>query len=139
MVDAYKDDAPKGPQRIEVGGTGTLTVKFKDAFDKEAKPTSVNWSSSSGNVTVSPDEKDPTKAKIFAVESGPAVITAQGFGEDGRSASVLTSVVATEKGSLASGEITVAVQPAPEKKKAEPVKEEKEEKREPAHAGAAHR
>jgi uncharacterized protein YjdB len=120
MTDKPKTDDKPEVQKIEMGGSGTAKVAFKDSFGSEVKAKSVEWSSDSPSVVVTADDKDPLSAKLFAPAAGPARITAVGTGEEGGTATTSIDVVVLPKASAATGEITLSVQAAPAKKKAEP-------------------
>ena len=130
MADNKRDEQDDvGPKQMELGGTGTASASFKDAFGKDVKASKVQWASS-GSVVVQADDKDPTKATVLAVGAGPGSIRAMGDGEDGGHYEASISVMALAKGEIADGKIDLEVRPAPVKAKpAEP------KPAEPAHAG----
>lgn len=129
MADEKKQDER---QRMEVGGTGTATVKFKDSFGKDVKAKTVNWASN-GSLSITPDEKDPATAKFFASGPGPATIRAEGEGEEGGHAEARIEILVMDKDQAAEGEITVTVQAAPPKKKPEKVEDKPAEKHATTH------
>jgi sugar (pentulose or hexulose) kinase len=108
-------------QKMEMGGSGTAKVSFKDALGGDVKIKSSTWSST-GAVAVSPDEKDPATAKLFASGPGPSTITAVGQTESGSSATATVEVMVIEKDTPVEGKIELSVQAAPAKK--EPAKTE---------------
>jgi hypothetical protein len=109
-------DDKNEPRRIEIGGNAVAKATFKDHSGAEAKVTSVDWSSDSpGAIAITPDGKDPTTAHLLAISAGPSVIYAVGRGEDGGSVTPVLRVVVFEKGTIASGEIALSLQPAPAK------------------------
>jgi hypothetical protein len=110
------------PTKMEVGGTGTATAKFKDSFGKEVKVKTVQWAAN-GSIAITPDEKDPATAKFLAVGAGPATIRAEGVGEEGGHAEARIELMVLAQDEAAEGEVTVTVQKAAPKKKPEPVKE----------------
>jgi hypothetical protein len=114
-----KDKLPER-QKMEMGGSGTAKVSFKDALGGEVKIKSSTWSST-GPVVVTPDEKDPHGAKLFASGPGPATVTAVGATEEGHSATATSEIMVVEKDAPVEGKIDIAVTAAPVKK--EPVKE----------------
>lgn len=117
--------------KMEVGGTGTAKVEFKDHLDKVVKVTRVVWNTGLDGVTVTPDEKDPTIAHLAAVAAGPATITALGESENGSRLSVEARITVLAKDVPTVGKINIEVQPPPAKPvPAEPAK--------PAPAQAAH-
>jgi hypothetical protein len=128
MAEDKQPDKPER-QKMEMGGSGTAKVSFKDALGGEVKIKSSQWTST-GGVVVSSTE-DPTGATLFATGPGPATLTAVGTTETGGSATATTEIMVVEKDAPVEGKIEVAVKPAPAKPKAE----------EPAHhaAAAAHR
>jgi hypothetical protein len=111
---AAAKDAPPRPQ-IEMGGSGTVKVSFKDAVGGDVAVTSSEWSAT-GPVTVTPVEDDPTSAKVVPTGVGPATVTAIGQTETG-SAQASTDLMVIEKiGAPVAGTIEVTVEPpaAPE-------------------------
>jgi hypothetical protein len=123
------------PTKMELGGTGTAKVAFKDSFDKDVKVSRVIWSASLDGVVVTPDEKDPMTAHLLAISPGPATITAMGESENGTRLSVDTRIIVLAGNTPATGKISVEVKPAPAKPvPAEPAKAEQP----PAPAQAHH-
>jgi hypothetical protein len=119
MADEKQDKPDR--QKMEMGGSGTAKVSFKDALGNEVKVKSSQWTAS-GSVVVTPDDKDPTGAKLFASGPGPSTLRAVGYNEDGGSATASIEIMVVEKDSPVEGKIQISVQPAPAKKKEEPAK-----------------
>ena len=69
-----QDTPPPRPQ-MEVGGTGTAKVSFTDEAGGAINIASSTWTST-GSVTIVPDDKDPTSAALTAAEPGRASIEA---------------------------------------------------------------
>src|ERR1700746_1543767 len=67
-------EAPPRAQ-MEMGGSGTAKVSFKDAAGGDVAVTSSTWSAT-GAMTVTPDEADLTSAKLTPTGLGPATVTA---------------------------------------------------------------
>jgi hypothetical protein len=111
---AAAKDAPPRPQ-MEMGGSGTAKVSFKDAAGGDVAVTGAEWSAT-GPVTIEADEADPTSAKLTPTGLGPATVTATVQTANG-SAQASTDVMVIEKiGAPVTGtiEITVAPPAAPE-------------------------
>jgi hypothetical protein len=94
-------------------------VAFKDGLGGDVKLKSATWTTT-GPIVASPDDKDPTGAKLFASGPGPATITVVGTNEDGSSATATTEVIVVSKDVPVEGKIDISVSPAPAKK--EPAK-----------------
>lgn len=105
-------DAPPRPQ-MEMGGTGTAKVSFKDAAGGDVAVTSAEWSAT-GPITVTPDDADPpdpTIAKLVPTGSGPVTVTAIGQTANG-SAQASTDLMVIEKiGAPVSGTVEITVAP----------------------------
>jgi len=103
---------------MSVGDTGTATVSFADETGADVKVASVDWTSSTGSVTINPPEPttpdqppaDPTIAKFTAVAPGPAHIKAVAVSESGAPAEAAIEVMVIETGKPAVGKIEVSVQ-----------------------------
>ncbi len=136
MAEATQQPAEK-PERtkMEMGGSGTAKVSFKDAFGGDVKIKSATWTAT-GPVAITPDEKDPASAAFFASGPGPVTLTAVGVSEGGTSATATTEIMVLEKDAPVVGEIDVSVKAAPAKPKAE---EPPKEPARPATGAAAHR
>jgi hypothetical protein len=116
MADKTKDE---GPKKMEVGGSGEAKASFKDSEGGRAKVRTASWQSSNAAVVVvSQDDKDPLVAKLVAVNPGPVTVTVNAEGEEGGRASAAVDILVEEKGTVATGEIELAVKPAPVKEKA---------------------
>lgn len=120
MADEKQPDKPER-QKMEMGGSGTAKVAFKDALGGEVKVKSAQWSAT-GAVAVTPDEKDPLTVKLFASGPGPSTLTAVCQSEEGGSATATVEIMVIEKNAPVDGKIEISVQPAPAKK--EPAKAE---------------
>lgn len=110
--------APVERQKMEMGGSGTAKVSFKDALGNEVKIKSSTWSAT-GAVSVTPAE-DPTGATLFASGPGPSTLTAVGVTEAGHSSTATVEVMVIEKDAPVTGTIELSVTAAPAKK--EPAK-----------------
>lgn len=110
--DPAKTDAPPPPQ-MQVGGTGTAKVSFKDVLGADVKITSSDWSKSEGPVTVTPDDADPpdpTSAKLEATGPGSAIIKALVTTESGASSEAAIQVSVIQTGTPVTGTIDITVQ-----------------------------
>lgn len=108
-------DAPPRPQ-LEMGGSGTAKASFQDAAGGDVKIDSSVWTST-GDVKVEADEKDPTHAKLTPVAPGPATVTVTATTATG-SAQASTDLMVIDKiGAPVVGAISITVQ-APTKAKA---------------------
>jgi uncharacterized protein YjdB len=107
------DPVPTRPQ-MEVGGTGTAKVSFKDVLGADVKIASSTWTST-GPVTVTADDMDPTSAKLEAAYHGHATIKASVTSESGLPAEATAEVQVIEKGTPVEGKIELSLQPAPAK------------------------
>jgi hypothetical protein len=99
---------------MEVGGSGTAKVSFKDTLGADVKIASSEWTST-GPVTVKADDADPpdpTSAKLEATAPGRATIKAVVMSEGGASAEAAVEVVVIETGTPVAGTIEISVQPA---------------------------
>lgn len=104
-----KDAETPRPQ-MEMGGEGTAKVSFKDAAGTDVAVTSAEWSST-GPVTVTPDEADPASAKLVPTGLGPATVTAIGATEFGSSQASAEVMVIDKIGAPVSGAIEITVAP----------------------------
>jgi len=103
-----KDTRPQ----MEVGGTGTAKVSFKDTLGADVKIASSEWTST-GPVTVTADDADPpdpTSAKLKATAPGHATIKAVVTSESGASAEAAVEVVVIETGTPVAGTIEITVE-----------------------------
>lgn len=103
-------DAGAPRQQMEMGGSGTAKAAFKDAAGADVEVASVEWSAT-GPVTVTPDEEDPTSAKLAPTGVGPATITATGTTPDGSTQAYAEVMVIDKIGGPVAGEITLTVEP----------------------------
>jgi hypothetical protein len=124
MADEKPADKPVERQKMEMGGSGTAKVSFKDALGNDVKIKSSTWSAV-GPIAVSPNAEDPTAASLFASGPGPTTITAVGMTDTGASSTATLEIMVIEKDAPVEGKIEVSVQAAPVKKEPakEPVKE----------------
>jgi hypothetical protein len=102
---------------MEVGGTGTAKVGFTDVNGADVPLVSVTWTSS-GSVTVMPDDTDQTSATLEAAAPGRASVTATVMTGNGAQASVAVEIMVIETGTPAAGTITLTLQPPAAKAKA---------------------
>lgn len=103
-------DAGTPRQQMEMGGSGTAKAAFKDAAGADVEITSTEWSAT-GPVTVTPDEADPTSAKLVPTGVGPATITATGATAEGSAQAYAEVMVIDKIGGPVAGEITLTVEP----------------------------
>ena len=108
--DSDPDPVPVPPQ-MEVGGTGTAKVSFKDVNGADVPIVSSVWTST-GSVTVTADETDPTSAALAATVPGRAHIKAAVTSESGSSAETAVEIRVIETGTLAEGKIELSLQKA---------------------------
>lgn len=106
---AAKDADTPRPQ-MEMGGSGTAKVSFTDAAGGDVAVTSSEWSAT-GPVTVTPDEADPTSAKLEPTGIGPVTITATGNTEFGSSQASTDMMVIDKIGAPVAGAIEITVAP----------------------------
>lgn len=116
MAEATQQPAVPERQKMEMGGSGTAKVSFKDALGGDVKVKSAQWSAT-GPVAVTPDAEDPTTAALFASGPGPVTLTAVGQTETGNSATATTEIMVIEKDAPVEGTIEVSVKAAPAKPK----------------------
>jgi hypothetical protein len=109
-------EPPPPPQQMEVGGTGTAKVSFKDVHGADVKVAFATWESV-GPVTVIPDDKDPTSAKLEATAPGRAQIKATTTSEAGSPAEAATEIMVIQTGTPVEGKIELSLQPAKAKAK----------------------
>jgi hypothetical protein len=84
---------PAGPPILELGGTATAKVSFKDGFGNSVTPTSVQWMASPSHVVVvAPDASDPATAELQAITQGTTTVMAVGQADG---ASVTASIFVT--------------------------------------------
>jgi hypothetical protein len=102
-------DAPPRPQ-MEMGGSGTAKVSFKDAAGGDVAVTSSAWSAT-GAMTVMPDETDPTSAKLTPTGLGPATVTATGYTATGSAQAHAEVMVIEKAGAPVTGTIVITVAP----------------------------
>jgi hypothetical protein len=105
-------EVPPRPQ-MEMGGSGTAKVSFKDAAGGDVAVTSTEWSAT-GPITVTPDDADPpdpTIAKLIPTGPGPVTVTAIGQTANG-SAQASTDLMVIEKiGAPVSGTVEITIAP----------------------------
>lgn len=111
---APHDDAPPPPQQMEVGGTATAKVSFTDVNGADVTLGSVTWTST-GPVTLVPDDKDPTSAALTATASGRAHVKADVTSDSGAPAEAAVDIMVIQTGTPSVGKIDLTVAP-PSKK-----------------------
>lgn len=107
-----KQTAEDTRPQMEVGGTGTAKVSFKDTLGADVVIASSEWTST-GPVTVTADDADPpdpTSAKLEATAPGRATIKAAVVSEGGASAEAAVEVVVIETGTPVAGTIEITVE-----------------------------
>ena len=93
--------------QMEMGGSGTAKVHFHDATGADIETAPAEWAAT-GPVTVTPDEADPTSAKLVPTGLGPATVTATVNG----SVQAHAELMVIEKiGAPVGGTIEIVVQP----------------------------
>jgi hypothetical protein len=107
---AGAEDLPPRTQ-IEMGGSGTVKVSFKDAAGGNVKVDSVEWSVT-GPITVTADDKDPTSAKLNPTGFGPATITAAASTAKGPAQTSADVMVINKIGAPVAGTIEIKAEPA---------------------------
>ena len=109
-----KQTAPDTRPQMEVGGTGTAKVSFKDTQGADVKIVSSQWTSTEPmTVTVTADDADPpdpTSAKLVATAPGRATIRAVVATEAGSTAEASVEVVVIETGTPVAGTIEITVE-----------------------------
>jgi hypothetical protein len=112
LKQAAAKDAP-GRLQMEMGGSGTAKASFQNAAEDDVEITSAEWSAT-GPIVVTPDDEDPTSAKLTPTGLGPATVTVNAQTDHG-SAQTSTDVMVIEKiGAPVGGTIEITVEPAPE-------------------------
>ena len=107
---AKQDDAPPPRPQIEMGGSGTAKASFKDASGADCPITSAVWTST-GDVKVEADDKDPTSAKLTPVALGPATVTVTVTTATGSAQASTDLMVIETAGAPVGGTIEITVQP----------------------------
>ena len=102
-------DGPPPPTLMNVGDTGTVKVSFTDEAGGAINIASSTWTST-GSVTIVPDDKDPTSAALTAAEPGRASIEAAIVSDSGAWAEAAIEVMVIQP------KIDVTVAPASKSK-----------------------
>ena len=95
--------------QIEMGGSGTATVSFKDAADGDVAITSAVWSAT-GPVVVTADAENPASAKIVPMGLGPATVTVEAQSDNGSATAHTDLMVIDVAGAPVTGTIEIAVE-----------------------------
>ena len=102
---------PDVPPQMEVGGSGTAKVSFKDVNGADVKIVSSTWTST-GPVTVTADATDPASATLVSTASGRAHVKADVVSEAGSPAEAAVEIRVVETGTPAEGKIELTFETA---------------------------
>jgi len=104
----HKDGPPALPQ-APVGSTGTAKVSFTDTVGADVPVNAASWSSSS-NLTVKADDKDPTSAEVTAIGPGRAQVTVNAE-TSGGPATAMAEAMIIETGTPVAGKLELTLSP----------------------------
>jgi hypothetical protein len=114
----YESYLKRGPVKpapartqIELGGSGTAQVNFKDAADGAVEITAVEWSAT-GPILVTADKDSPARARLVPSGLGPATVTAVVQTAKGSAQTSIDVMVIHTAGAPVVGTIEITTEPA---------------------------